>query len=363
METGNEDNKQKGLRDLRDRLRSIQKPGMLFPCDSYSTKELPPDLEAFVMTQYNLKRGLKEFGKDGTVALGKEMEQLHTRKVAKPVDSSKLFQVQKRASLRYLMFMSKKRCGKIKARGCADGRKQREMTTKEEASPPTVAIGSVMISATIDAMEERDVATVDILGAFIQADIDEVVHLRFEGELAEMLIRMDSKLYWTYVRDENGKSVLYVELLKALYGMLIAALLFWKLLSSKLILWGFTINPYEWCVANKIIDGKQCTVLWNVEDLKISHISEDVNTDIIKRINDEFGKEAPITIRRGKVHAYLGMTLDYSEKGKVKIKMLDYVDKMLADLPAEMDGEAPSLTANHLLRVNNDQNNVDEKKA
>jgi hypothetical protein len=97
--------------------------------------------------------------------------------------------------------------------------------------------------------------------------------------------------------------------------------------------------------------------------LKISHVSEDVNTDIIKRINDEFGKESPITITRGKVHDYLGMTLDYSEKGKVKIKMLDYVDKMLTDLPAEMDGEALSPAANHLLTVNDYQTKVDEKKA
>jgi hypothetical protein len=37
-----------------------------------------------------------------------------------------------------------------------------------------------MLSATIDAMEELDVATVDIPGAFMQADIDEVVHVRFE---------------------------------------------------------------------------------------------------------------------------------------------------------------------------------------
>jgi hypothetical protein len=131
----------------------------------------------------------------------------------------------------------------------------------------------------------------------------------------------------------------------------------------KLVIWGFTINPYEWCVANKMIDGKKCTVLWHVEDLKISHVSEDVNTDIIKIINDEFGEEAPITITRLKVHDYLGMTLDYSERDKVKIKMLDYIDKMLADLPAEMDGEAPSPAANHLLTVNDDQINVDEKKA
>jgi hypothetical protein len=53
------------------------------------------------------------------------------------------------------------------------------------------------------------------------------------------------------------------------------------------------------------------------------------------------------------------MTLDYSEKGKVKIKMLDYVDKMLAVLPSEMNGEAPSLATNHLLTVKDDQTKVD----
>jgi hypothetical protein len=47
------------------------------------------------MTQYNLKQGLKEFGKDGIITLGKEMEKLHTRKVAKPVESGKLNKVQK----------------------------------------------------------------------------------------------------------------------------------------------------------------------------------------------------------------------------------------------------------------------------
>jgi hypothetical protein len=92
-------------------------------------------------------------------------------------------------------------------------------------------------------MEERDVAIVHIPGAFMQADIDEVVHVKFEGAFAEMLVKMDPKLYRKYVKDENGKSVLYTKLLKALYGTLRAALLFWKLLPSKLVKWGFTINP------------------------------------------------------------------------------------------------------------------------
>jgi hypothetical protein len=216
--------------DLRDQLKSEQKPGVSFPHDSCSSKDLTPELEATALTQYTLKRGLKEFGEDGRTALGKEIEQLYTRKVSKPVDGDNLTKDQKRASLRYLMFLTKKRCGRIKARGCANGRKQRETTSKEDASAPTVSIEAVMLSAVIDAMEGRDVATVDIPGAFMQADIDEVVHVKFEGEIAEMLVKLDPKLYRKYVKDENGKTVLYVELLKALYGTLKAALLFWKLL-------------------------------------------------------------------------------------------------------------------------------------
>ncbi len=205
---------------------------MSFPHDGCSTKNLTPELEAIALTQCNLERGLEEFGNDGLTALGKEMEQLHTRKVSEPVHEDDLTKEQKRASLRCLMFLTKKRCGRIKARGCADGRKQRETTRKEDASAPTVSIEAVMLSATVDAMEGRDVAAVDIPGAFMQADMDEVVHVKFEGEIAEMLVKLDPKLYRKYVKDENGKSVLYVELLKALYGTLKTALLFWKLLSQ-----------------------------------------------------------------------------------------------------------------------------------
>jgi hypothetical protein len=83
-----------------------------------------------------------------------------------------------------------------------------------------------MLAATIDVMEGRYVATVDIPGAFMQADIDEVVHVRFEGDIAEMLVRMDPKLYHKYVKEKHGNAVLYIDLLEALYGTIISAILF-----------------------------------------------------------------------------------------------------------------------------------------
>ena len=130
------------------------------------------------------------------------------------------------------MFLKKKRNGIIKGRGCADGQKQRIHTTKEEASSPTVAIEDVMLSCVIDAMEHRDVATVDIPGAFMQANMDELVHMKMEGKKAELLVRIDPTLYQRHVQLENCKQVLYVELKKTLHGTLKAVLLFWRRLST-----------------------------------------------------------------------------------------------------------------------------------
>ena len=59
---------------------------------------------------------------------------------------------------------------------------------KEDVSSPTVAIESVLLSCTIDANEACDVAKVDIPGAFLQADMDDVVYMKIDGPMAELLI-------------------------------------------------------------------------------------------------------------------------------------------------------------------------------
>ena len=219
------------------------------------------------MTQHSVRKGLKLFGDAGVVAVTKELVQLHERGVVEPKFIQDLDREQKQAALQYLMFLKQKRNGIIKGRGCTDGRKQRAHTTKEEASSPTVAIESVMISCTIDAKENRDVAIVDIPGAFMQADMEDEVYMKLEGKMAELMVRIDPKLYRKYVHtDEKGQKTLFVKLKKALYGTLKAALLFWKRLSLQLKKWGFKLNPYDPCVANKVINGTQCTILWHVDD-------------------------------------------------------------------------------------------------
>jgi hypothetical protein len=220
-------------------------------------------LEHIALTQYSVKKGLAKFGEPGADAVVKEMKQLHDRSVVDPKAANMLTPEEKKNALEYLMFLKKKRCGRIKGRGCADGRKQRICKSKEETSSPTVAVESLFLSCIIDVKEKRDVATCDIPGAFMHSDMDKVVHMRLSGPLATLMTKVGPKLYEKYVTTENGKPVLYVKLRKALYGTLQAALLFWKNLTGLLVdEMGFELNPYDSCVANKIIDGKQCTILW-----------------------------------------------------------------------------------------------------
>ena len=225
-----------------------------------------------ILTQYTLSKGLQVFGPLGNEAVFHEMQQLHQWKVCEPRKATDLSTEQCKASLGYLMFLKQKRSGQIKGRGFADGRKQSIHTSKEEKTSPTIAAESVMLTSTIDAKEGRDMATVGIPGAFMHSDQDETVHLQLQGTLADLLIvKCDPKLYRKYVVTEGGQQVLYVELIKALYGTLRAALLFWHCLSKELVDWSFSINPYDWCVANKLIQGSQCTIVWHIDDLKISH--------------------------------------------------------------------------------------------
>ena len=74
--------------------------------------------------QYGMKAGLKVFGEPGMAAVASEIrDNLHGRGVIEPVKKEQVTYKIRRMALSYLMFLKRKRCGKIKARGCADGRK------------------------------------------------------------------------------------------------------------------------------------------------------------------------------------------------------------------------------------------------
>jgi len=136
--------------------------------------------------------------------------------------------------------------------------------------------------------------------------------------------------------------------------MLAAALLWYKKLKKDLEGIGFKFNPYDPCVANKEVRGTQMTVVWHVDDMKISHILPDAVTSFMKFIEKKYGLIGKVKVTRGKKHEYLGMTLDYSIKGKVKIDMTKYVkNDMLAEFPdKDMEGTSATPANDNLFKVN-----------
>jgi hypothetical protein len=187
-----------------------------------------------------------------------------------------------RNALTSLMFSTKKRSGKVKAHAYANGSTQCMHTAKEEATAPTVMSEAIFIKGTVFAHKDCDVVTCDIPGA-LQADNLDYVLMHLDGILAELMVQAAPSIYCKYVTSNaKGKPVLYVQLKKAVYGMMKSALLFYRKLVADLKLLGYKVNPYDPCMANKMINGQQMTNCWHVDDLFIGHANPKVVTNLLE---------------------------------------------------------------------------------
>ena len=97
----------------------------------------------------------------------------------------------------------------------------------------------------------------------------------------------------------------------------------------------------------------------------IGSIGLQQKTLMIESLNVKYGNEAPLTVTRGKVHNYLGMTIDFRTPGKVVFMMADYIEALLLETPDEMfKGRAPATrAASHLFDINDNPIKLDEEHA
>ncbi len=304
--------------------------------------------------QYILQKGLKIFGDKGRKAVSSEMGQLHHRDCFQPLLVSSLTPSEKKRALEALMFLTEKRDKSIKGRMVANGKPTREWHTKEEATSPTASLEGIFLTAAVDAKEKRDVLSADVPNAFIQTQVPETkdgedrVVMKLTGPLLDLLVEQDVNLYGPYVVIENGKKILYLQVMRALYGMLVASLLWYRKFRDDLEKEGFKFNPYDPCVANRWVDHKQHTVRFHIDDLMSSHVDPKVNDRFLEWLNKMYGSHGEVKATRGKVHDYLGMTFTFRDDGKVEISMTDYINKLVDDFPVKMTKTAPTPAADDL---------------
>ena len=138
---------------------------------------------------------------------------------------------------------------------CADGSLQRTYIPREESTSPAIAPKSLFALLLIDVHEGIEVHTFDVPGAYLHASLPDykVAHMKFESEFVEILCKVNPG-YENFVTYEEGKILLCVIILKAIYRMIESSLLWYDLFSTTLLDMGFKINPYEKCIANKVIN-------------------------------------------------------------------------------------------------------------
>jgi hypothetical protein len=294
-----------------------------------------------ILTNMSIKKSIAKLGFEPTMKSSlAEMKQIHMRDSFVPKHFRELTPKQIARMVESFLFLKEKKDGTLKARAVLGGNVQRDYITKDEASSPTAYTEAVILTAVADAKEKRKIATVDLPNAFCQtvitdADAEHRIIVRLRGALVDMLVEIAPEVYKPYVTiNKKGEKVLLVQCMNALYGSMVASLMFYKKLAKALISYGFVYNPYDSCVANKVVEGETTTICHHVDDCKISHVSEKVVDNIISLLKRDFeiifeDGSGSMQVRRGDSHVYVGMTLDYSHPGQVRISMVKHVDDII----------------------------------
>ena len=90
-------------------------------------------------------------------------------------------------------------------------------------------------------------------------------------------------MYKPYVRKyKKVNNILIRQCLDSIYKPIVKSLMSYRKISKKLLAAGFKLNPYDTCVANRMVNRKHQNNVWRVEDCKLSHMDPKVNKKSLK---------------------------------------------------------------------------------
>ena len=63
--------------------------------------------------------------------------------------------------------------------------------------------------------------------------------------------------------------------------------------------------------------------MWYFDNNKVSHLDEEVKTNVIEGISEHYGN---LAVSRGKKQRFLGMDIEFLADGKLSLFMKDYIE-------------------------------------
>ena len=278
----------------------------------------------------NIEQQIKSIGIKAEEAVENELKQLIEKKVFKPIHKDQIpknIQTGKQNILLNKTFIKVKRDETVKGRTVLRGDLQNKKVYDilKDLSSATIKHESIMLILSNAINKNKIIVTADIVGAYLNADIKKDIYMKFNNYESKILCKLDKKLKEYLNKDDN---CIYVKLLKALYGGVESAKLFFEFLQNILLNYGFKNNNYDQCVYHLVDENKkEMSIGIHVDDLIITSDDDNAIKKFLKYLKS---KVFDIKIHQGNQHNYLGMNIkncnDYLE-----IEMISTIKSIIDD--------------------------------
>lgn len=188
---------------------------------------------------------------------------------------------------------------KWKSRLVAAGNWQTERTIFDTSSP-TIHLSSLYTLLNIALYKNMKIITADIVGAYLNANMDKNIYMQINKNLVPYLIEADNKMKG-YVNN-NGKIIL--KLKKAIYGCRQSGRLWYDKITSILTSLNFTKSIHDECIFQSGKGDNHIIIGLYVDDLIIISSNNSIQNNFINKLKK---KVYGITINDGVDQEYLGM--------------------------------------------------------
>jgi hypothetical protein len=270
-------------------------------------------------------------------AIAEEIQQMHTKRVwtyllPSEWPTSQVLPVQMIVKPK---FDSANRFIKIKARLVALGNLQKTSEGSKENEAPTAALLSFFILIVIASKRRIPIETIDIKGAFLNADMQDNVNIRLDKETSRIITQQDPNLS-KYLRNDL---TIVTKLRKCLYGLKQSPRRWFETVMKILVRLGFRSSEHDNCLMY-IIDTTFNYILLFVDDILVVCQRSDLVDNLKASLEEAFEE---ITTQSGPVISFLGFRILQSDS-HITLDQTGYIDKLASTISNIKPNKYPSRT-------------------
>ena len=290
-----------------------------------------PDIHTTLASTLKYKEGVIQLGEiPSKAAANSEMAQLVDKNVFSPVLLSSLTPEERKGLIPSSMNLKAKfdAAGvfeKVKARLVAGGHRQhRGSYLEEETAAPTCTMSSIFMLAALASRAGEYVMGIDVPGAYLNATPAKTIYMRLDRDMTALYVELVPSA--THMVHTDG--CITVRLLKALYGCVESAMLWYHHLRDFLCSIGFEHCPHDPCMFKRGVGEHMVRMVVYVDDLLVSCQTKSVLDKLKEKFREKYGA---VTVKEGTSQSYLGMLFDFSEVGALRVTMPKATTELLRD--------------------------------